>query len=180
MRAELVSPATRYAGTISNGTSTEPAWSLMTNHALRDATCSGLGKSAKGRYTLFRCSIAYALFGDTSGTLQRVSAWVRPWSPTMVCITQVNIGTCPPALPEHPLANDPRVCGSPDLGGCETGAAHQAMSAKLHDGGNTTQVNLACAAVTAFVYRCTWGGGTGTVKFTASRTTWSTTVVIGT
>lgn len=129
------------------------------------ASCFGIGANHGGRFATFSCRISSA-----------GPYWVRPWSASVVCVTDVSAGTCPPPLPIPHLPGDPRTCSwtTDPLNGpfsCLQGLAEIAAR-------NGQQVaNEVCVAGSVWtMYRCTWTGGAATVQFAVRNKHWTTTV----
>lgn len=179
VQAELTSQSVTIQGATLAGPITLDGSPFRGRGVMQSATCKGLGKEASGGYQVFTCSLVWQSSFSTTPT--QLTAWVRPYSGSTVCVTAISIGACPPPPPVHPLSGDPRACGIYSYVHCIVGAAETAAVNALR-AKNLIGVNYGCQAITAFIYRCA-GLGAGanpatviTVKFVPGKTAWSTTV----
>jgi len=138
------------------------------------AHCRGVGAARKGRYGGFICSIHES--GPSPG--QTATAWVRQWTTTSLCASDRALASCPPPLPAHPLAGDPRVCRlHADALSCILYSAEQAATQGLQAKGLATD-NLGCYASAVFWYTCQSGTNTVAVTFSPQKTQWITVPVV--
>lgn len=175
IRAELVSPSTKIGGASTLGPNgTQDGSPIGFTSKITGASCTGLGKPAKGAYLVFSCRLTYVI--PSSNTTAQLAVWARPATSTSVCLTQISVGACPPPPPPHALSGDPRACGQSYVF-CVVQAADDASGAKLR-AEHLTGVNYGCRATTAFVYKCsgTAANTALTVTFVPGKTAWSTVV----
>lgn len=140
------------------------------------AACRGVGSHTRAGWALFQCHLRYAVHA-TGSTPETGTYWTVPWKKTIVCVSNVSRGTCPPPVPAHPLPGDPRNCSvtkSDPLNGpfsCLSGTAETAASK------GQPVVNEMCVAGSKWtVYHCTWTVGSATVTFKQGKKRWTTIV----
>jgi hypothetical protein len=184
MGAALKNPQVKLVGVFTSGDWFKEVMGNRPNGNVTRAACQGLDPRARMRgtrprgYALFHCQITYNPSNLGGGPFTG-SYWTRPWSKSLVCVTNVSQGTCPPPLPARPLPGDPRNCSvtkTDPLNGpllCPRQIAEKAAAEE-----KTYYAHIACVPSSRWtVYRCTRPGRASvTVTFRQGKTRWTTVV----